>query len=91
MDDESSTMDVSGGSALVTSTSASGGLGQEIARVLAGHGVHVVLSARRIDVLEGLATEFGASVIGCDLTDAGSTCELVAQPPCRSPGCQCGP
>jgi len=38
-------MNISGRSALVTG--ASGGLGQEIARVLAAHGASVVLSARR--------------------------------------------
>jgi len=60
-------------------TGASGGLGQAIARGLAERGARVALSARRIDVLEELATEIGASVIACDLTDAVSTRELVEQ------------
>jgi NADP-dependent 3-hydroxy acid dehydrogenase YdfG len=70
-------VNVSGRSALVTG--ASGGLGHAIARGLAECGARVVLSARRTDVLEELASEIGASVIACDLTDAASTGELVAR------------
>ncbi|MGA9103081.1 SDR family NAD(P)-dependent oxidoreductase, partial [Aeromicrobium sp.] len=40
-------------------TGATGGLGQAIARRLAKEGVELVLSGRRLDVLEPLAKELG--------------------------------
>jgi short-subunit dehydrogenase len=49
-------------------TGASGGIGQAIARGAAGRGANVVLSARRVEVLEPLAAEIGGRVIGCDLS-----------------------
>ena len=49
-------------------TGASGGIGQAIARAVAGRGASVVLSARRIDVLESLAAELGGRAIACDLS-----------------------
>ena len=52
-------------------TGASGGLGQAIARTLHDHGATLVLTARRADVLEGLAAELGAptEILPADLSD----------------------
>jgi uncharacterized protein len=49
-------------------TGASGGIGQAIARALATRSGDLVLSGRRREVLEPLATELGARVITCDLS-----------------------
>ena len=69
-------MKVAGRRALVTG--ASGGLGQAIARALAGAGATLVLSGRRADVLASLADELGASVAPADLSDADSVRALAA-------------
>jgi len=69
-------MNIAGRSALVTG--ASGGLGQAIARALAGAGAKLVLSGRRADVLGTLAQELGATVAVADLTDADSVRALAA-------------
>jgi short-subunit dehydrogenase len=62
-------------------TGASAGIGAELARVFAGHGHRLALTARRADRLTALAGEIAAGggaapiVIPCDLTapDAGDT------------------
>ncbi len=69
-------MNLGGRSALVTG--ASGGLGQAIARALARRGASVVLTARRVEVLEPLAAELGGRVVASDLSDRGSLERLVA-------------
>jgi len=69
-------MNIAGRSALVTG--ASGGLGQAIARALAGAGAKLVLSGRRADVLGTLARELGATVAVADLSDADSVRALAA-------------
>jgi uncharacterized protein len=48
-------------------TGASGGLGQAISRAFAGRGAKVILSGRRRDVLEPLASELSGRAIVCDL------------------------
>lgn len=48
-------------------TGASGGIGQAIARAVAARGATVLLSARRVEVLEPLAAELGGRAIPCDL------------------------
>ncbi len=63
---------LTGSNALVTG--ASGGIGAEIARRLAGKGVNLALSGRREDVLQKLAAEVGDRGVRCvtvpaDLTD----------------------
>jgi short-subunit dehydrogenase len=69
-------MNIDGRTALVTG--ASGGLGQAIARALAGAGAKLVLSGRRADVLESLASELGAQVAAADLSDPASVSALAA-------------
>lgn len=67
--------DLAGKSALVTG--ASSGLGLHLARLLAGHGVRVVLGARRVEALEhacaGIAATGGTAVaVPLDVTNAAS-------------------
>jgi short-subunit dehydrogenase len=71
-------MNVAGRTALVTG--ASGGLGQAIARGLAGAGAKLVLSGRRADVLEELASQLGAAVAPADLSDPDAVRALAAAP-----------
>ncbi|MEO6473450.1 MAG: SDR family NAD(P)-dependent oxidoreductase [Aeromicrobium sp.] len=66
-----------GSRALVTG--ATGGIGQAIARALAAEGVELVLSGRRLDVLEPLAKELGAVAIAADLADLADVDRLMAE------------
>ncbi|HEY6692490.1 MAG TPA: SDR family NAD(P)-dependent oxidoreductase, partial [Solirubrobacteraceae bacterium] len=68
-------MNLGGRTALVTG--ASGGLGQAIARGLAARGAEVVLSARKVEVLDALAAEIGGRVVACDLSDRAAVGRLV--------------
>jgi short-subunit dehydrogenase len=70
-------IDLRGSRALITG--ATGGLGQAIARRLWKEGVDLVLSGRRKDVLEPLATELGATAIIADLEDLGDVDRLMAE------------
>jgi short-subunit dehydrogenase len=60
-------------------TGASGGIGQAIARAVARRGANVVLSSRRVEVLEPLATEIGGRVLACDLSSRDEVERLVAE------------
>jgi uncharacterized protein len=68
-------VNLGGRTALVTG--ASGGLGQAIARALVRRGADVVLSARRVEVIEPLATELRGRAVPCDLSERGSAAQLV--------------
>jgi short-subunit dehydrogenase len=68
---------LAGATALVTG--ATGGLGQAIARALAGQGASLVLSGRRTEVLEPLAGELGARTLACDLADPAAVERLAAE------------
>jgi short-subunit dehydrogenase len=70
-------MSLLAGTALLTG--ASGGLGQAIARALAARGAEVILSGRRLEVLEPLARELGARVIAADLARRDEIDRLVEQ------------
>jgi short-subunit dehydrogenase len=59
-------------------TGATGGIGQAIARVLAARGARLVLTGRRADVLEPLASEVGGRAVACDLAEASEVSRLLA-------------
>lgn len=76
------TFDLSGKTALVTG--ASSGLGAHFAQVLAAHGAHVILAARRATALEGVAANISAaggkaSIAQLDVTDPASIAGLEPQ------------
>lgn len=60
-------------------TGATGGIGQAIARELAGHGASLVLTGRRANVLEPLATELGGRAIAADLSDRDGAVHVVEE------------
>jgi NADP-dependent 3-hydroxy acid dehydrogenase YdfG len=60
-------------------TGASSGIGEATARVLARSGFTVVAGARRLDRLQALESEIGASVLPLDVTDLASITRFVAE------------
>ncbi len=71
--------DLSGKTALVTG--ATGGIGESIARTMHAAGAEVVLSGRRVEKLEALASELGdrTHIAACDLSDPEQADALVGQ------------
>jgi short-subunit dehydrogenase len=69
-------LELRGARALVTG--ATGGLGHAIARALRARGCDLVLTGRRVDVLEPLAKELDAESIAADLASAEDVDRLLA-------------
>jgi short-subunit dehydrogenase len=72
-------MKLSASHARVLVTGATGGLGQAIARALQARGVGLLLTGRRPEVLEPLASELGARALPCDLGDRHAVASLAQE------------
>jgi short-subunit dehydrogenase len=68
-------MELAGRSVLLTG--ATGGIGHAIARAMAARGATLVLSGRRIEVLEALAAEVGGRTVAADLGDVAAVGRLL--------------
>ncbi|MET9263091.1 SDR family NAD(P)-dependent oxidoreductase [Amycolatopsis sp. NPDC004079] len=71
-----STVELPGAKTLLTG--ATGGIGRTLARTLAARGADLVLTGRRVELLEPLAAEVGGRAVPADLTDRGAVEELLA-------------
>ena len=60
-------------------TGATGGIGQAIARALAGRGAQLILTGRRADVLQPLAAELGGRALAVDLAERAEVARLVGE------------
>jgi short-subunit dehydrogenase len=67
------------GGRTVLLTGATGGIGHAIARALAARGARLVLSGRRADLLEPLASEVGGRAVACDLAEAEEVARLLGE------------
>jgi short-subunit dehydrogenase len=70
-------VEISGSTVLVTG--ATGGLGQAIARAMSERGGRLILTGRRIEVLEPLAAELGAAAFAVDLNTTAHVEHLVKE------------
>ncbi|MEJ7781340.1 MAG: SDR family NAD(P)-dependent oxidoreductase [Solirubrobacteraceae bacterium] len=68
-------MELAGRSVLLTG--ATGGIGHAIARAAAARGATLVLSGRRVKVLEALAAEVGGRTVAADLGDTAAVARLL--------------
>ncbi len=53
--------------AVVTGASSPGGIGETVARRLAGEGAKVVVAARNLESLQALAADIGGTAVACDI------------------------
>jgi uncharacterized protein len=60
-------------------TGATGGIGHAIARACAGRGARLVLTGRRAELLEPLATESSGRAIACDLSQPEEVTRLLSE------------
>ena len=58
-------------------TGATGGLGEGLARALRAHGAELILTGRRVNVLESLAVEIDAASIAADLSNPADLTRLL--------------
>lgn len=70
-------MSLVSGNVLVTG--ATGGLGQAIARAFASRGARLLLTGRRVDVLERLGTELSGRSLACDLSRREDVDRLIGE------------
>jgi len=70
-------MEIQGAKVLLTG--ATGGLGQAIARAVHARGGELILTGRRADVLEPLASELSARALAVDLSDTEEVDRLLAE------------
>src|SRR5580698_4759845 len=70
-------MEISGSKVLLTG--ATGGLGHAIARALSAKGAQLILTGRRADVLEPLASELGARALAVDLSEPTEVDRLLSE------------
>ena len=64
--------------ALVLGASSPGGLGEAVARRLAGDGYKLIVAGRRRDLLDALANDIGALALTCNVTDEDSIAAMFA-------------
>ncbi|HEX4482863.1 MAG TPA: SDR family NAD(P)-dependent oxidoreductase [Solirubrobacteraceae bacterium] len=70
-------MEISGSTVLLTG--ATGGIGQAIARTLRGSGADLIITGRRVELLEPLAAELGARALAVDLADRSEVERLARE------------
>lgn len=70
-------MQISGSTVLLTG--ATGGLGHAIARALSAEGAQLILTGRRVDVLEPLASELDARALAVDLSESAEVDRLLSE------------
>lgn len=70
-------MKLSGARTLLTG--ATGGIGQAIARAMSARGADMVLTGRRIEMLESLANEVGGRAVAADVGDRSSLQRLIEE------------
>jgi short-subunit dehydrogenase len=70
-------LQISGSTVLLTG--ATGGIGGAIARALRSRGAKLILTGRRVEVLEQLGNELGARVLAVDLSSADEVDRLVTE------------
>src|SRR5690349_22800091 len=65
--------------ARVLLTGATGGIGHAIARALKARGAELILTGRRTELLESLASDIGATTMVADLADADDVTRLMKE------------